>query len=84
MADEKLYRNVIYGKLLWKQMNMKNAFSAIPKTPYTSAGFGVVTRICANCLKEIPDEEIATLIKASGEILCEQCYDEKTNYTSKW
>jgi hypothetical protein len=42
---DKLYRNVIYGKLLWDQLNVSNnTLSAIPRQPHTKAGFsGVIS-----------------------------------------
>jgi hypothetical protein len=43
MTSSTNYRNILYGRKLWLQMNvMPNAFTAIPREPYETSGWRLV------------------------------------------
>jgi hypothetical protein len=64
------YRNIIYGKKLWLQMNINpNAFTALPRRPYESSGYRLMpdfatTATSGNGVDEpgaIPDAKVPSI-----------------------
>jgi hypothetical protein len=64
------YRNILYGKKLWLQMNVKpNTFTAIPRTPYESSGWRVMPDFASAVSDGVGVVEAGTIPAAQVPVL---------------